>query len=282
MICPLCNAKSRQFHVVDTIKYFECRSCEFIFADPRVLNSIDSGTPVRVYDSVYWKDELASARERAFGSSLARAAEAILYASRPVERFVDICCGPGYLLDALDIHLPHASQRFYGVERYPPPPEFRTTHPNYLMGEIDALAPKKFQCGVCIEVLEHLTPRMAQKLAADLHAISDPEALYLFNTGLVSYVKSEDLGYIDPHKRGHITVWSVLAARRIFEPAGFSVLQIPGKSWAFAIQLGSVSTQEDIRDRTWTSPSENQALLSDPKMGSVMHILGRESAWAYR
>jgi hypothetical protein len=282
MTCPLCNAKSQKFRIVDTVQYFECRLCEFIFADPHVLDSIDSGTPLRAYDSDYWKDELTSARERAFGSSLARAAEAILYASRPIQRFVDICCGPGYLLDALNVQLPHASQRFFGIERYPPPPEFRSSHPNYFIGELAALTSEKFQCGVCIEVLEHLTPRMARKLALDLRDISDPDALYVFNTGLVSFVKDENLSYIDPYRRGHITIWSVPAVRRVFEPAGFSVLQIPGKTWAFAIQLGATSEREDIRDRTWISPPENQNLLSDPVTGSIMRILGRESAWAYR
>ena len=241
MMCPLCAAGSELFRVVDTISYYECSACEFIFADPSLLDSIDSGKAARIYDSSYWEAELVSARDRAFGASLARAAEAILYTRPPISRFIDICSGPGYLLDALERHLPHATHRFFGVERYPPPLEFRTSHPNYCVGDLASLAPGKFQSGVCIEVLEHLTPKMARNLAGDLSGISDQDALYVFNTGLVPFVKKEDPDYLDPFHRGHITVWSVRAARHIFEPAGFSVLQIPGKTWAFAVQFGKAS-----------------------------------------
>jgi hypothetical protein len=281
MKCPLCAVRTPLFRVVESVNYFECATCEFIFADPDLLDSIDSGKPLRVYDSSYWQAELASARERAFGGSLARAAEAVLYTRRPIESFLDVCCGPGYLLDALQLYLPQAASRFFGVELYPPPPQFRTTHPNYTVGELGSLAPRKFQSGVCVEVLEHLTPKMARNLAADLASISDPDGLYIFNTGLVSFVKKEEPSYLDPFRRGHITVWSVPAARQVFEPAGFSVMPIPGKAWAFAVQFGNVRSGEDIRDRIWTAPPENKALLTDPATGTVMYILGRESARAY-
>jgi hypothetical protein len=279
--CPLCATESRPFRVVDEVSYFECASCEFLFADQRLLDKADSGAALRVYDSSYWEMELASARDRAFGSSLARVAEVILYARRPISRFIDICSGPGYLLDALQLHLPHATERFFGVELYPPPQKFCSTHHNFSAGDLASL-PARFQAGVCIEVLEHLTPQMARKLASDLARISDPEALYIFNTGLVSYVKNEDPSYLDPFQRGHITVWSVSAARRIFEPAGFSVIPIAGKTWAFAVEFqGKDSDPEHLLNRIWTPLPENKALLTDPTTGSVMYILGLESARAY-
>jgi len=280
--CPLCATNTRPFRVVDAVSYFEYASCDFIFADPSLLARADSGEALRPYDSSYWEKELPSARERAFGPSLARVAEAMLYARRPISRFLDICSGPGYLLDALRHHLPHAPETFFGVELYPPPQEFCSTHPNYSVGDLASLT-GKFQGGVCIEVLEHLTPSMARRLASDLARVSDPEAFYIFNTGLVSYVKEEDPGYLDPFQRGHITVWSVSAARRIFEPVGFSVLPIVGKTWAFAVefQRKEKSNSENLLNRIWTALPENKTLLTDPATGSIMYILGLESARAY-
>lgn len=280
--CPLCSSRSRVFRPVDGVTYFECADCEFIFADPKLLDKADSGEALREYDSSYWEKELASARDRSFGPALARVAETILYARRPIENFIDICSGPGYLLDALQLYLPNSAERFFGVELYPPAPEFRSKHPNYKVGGLDSLD-STFQAGVCIEVLEHLTPNMATKLASDLARVSDPEAFYLFNTGLVSYVKNEDPAYLDPYGRGHITCWSVSAARRIFEPVGFSVMPVPGKTWAFGVEFvnPSASQSANLTDRIWTALPENKSLLTDPLTGSLMYILGIDTARAY-
>lgn len=252
--------------------------CEFIFADPATLQMADSGLPARPYDCSYWESELASARDRAFGPAMARLAETILYARRPVRRFIDIYTGPGYFLDAVQRYLPHVHEHFFGVELFPPAERYRTRHPNYHVGDVSAV-PGKFQAGLCMEVLEHLTPAMARKLAFDLAAKSDPEALFLFNTGLVSYLKNEDSAYLDPLHRGHITIWSVTAAKRVFEPAGFSVFAIAGKTWAFIVEWQSRFTCDaPANTRVWTPDPQNKAMLADPINGSVMYILGLESA----
>lgn len=280
--CALCSAWSQLFTVIDGVDYFECPSCDFIFADPILLARVDSGQPLRHYDGEYWGNELAAAQQRSFGSSLARAAEALLYCSIPVERFVDIGSGPGYLLDALSTYLPSSRHRFYGVEKYPPRPEERSRHENYLgvdLQDVDI----KFECGVCIEVLEHLTPSMAANLARAIAAVSVPGSLFLFNTGLTDYVRHEDDAYLDPYRRGHITCWSVTAARKIFEREGFAVHALPGKTWAFLIERTpvSIASTGSIRDRIWSALEQNKRILSDPQMGSVMYLLGLESARAY-
>jgi hypothetical protein len=261
------------------VSYFECSRCDFIFADTQVLEKADAGEFVREYDTSYWQMELASARERAFGPCMARLAETLLYSRIPVQRFVDIYTGPGFFLDAVQRYLPHVTDRFYGVELYPPPDEFRTKHPNYFVGDLASLE-GKFQAGVCIEVLEHLTPRMAAKLAWDLAGISDPQALFLFNTGLVNYVKNEDPAYLDPFKRGHISIWSVSAARKVFEPAGFSVFPISGKTWAFIAEYESRDKAGPVNDRIWSPSPENKAILADPGNGSLLYVLGLDTARA--
>jgi hypothetical protein len=281
--CPLCKAASGRHADIEGVDYFTCPRCDFIFADPAYLARVDAGEAVRPYDQDYWRSELQSARDRAWGSSLARAAEALLYCTIPVQRFLDIGTGPGYLLDALSTYLPSHHTRFHGIEKFPPPEAERSTHPNYHCTDLAELAASgaRFECGTCVEVLEHLTPAMARGLARAMAQASVPGALYVFNTGLTDYVRREDPGYLDPHRRGHITCWSVSSARRVFEPEGFVVHALPGKTWAFAVELGPVPGAHPIRDRIWHAPAENRALLSDPAMGNVMYLLGLESARAY-
>lgn len=280
--CPLCRGEGGLYADVERVPYFTCTTCDFIFADPAMLARIDAGEAVREYDGDYWQAELASARQRAWGSSLARAAEALLYCSIPVRNFLDVGTGPGYLLDALSTYLPSHRDRFHGVEKFPPAAPDRSTHPNYIASDL-ADVDGTFECGTCIEVIEHLTPAMARELAAAMAKVSAPGALYVFNTGLTDYVRSEDPGYLDPWRRGHITAWSVRAATRVFTPAGFTVHPIGGKTWAFAIErLPAQSARPGpLRDRIWFAPEDNRRLLTDPDMGEVIYLLGLESARAY-
>lgn len=279
----LCGATATHYRDVDQVSYFECRNCDFIFAHPALLDAMDAGIVPRVYDEEYWAAELAAAKDRAYGSSLARAAEALLYCRIPVKRFVDIGTGPGFLLDALAAYLPARAGHFFGVEKFPPKPDERSNSANYIvsaLGDVDM----SFECGVCVEVLEHLTPAMASDLANSMRLTSAEGALYVFNTGLTAYVRNEDPGYLDPYRRGHVTCWSVSAARRVFEPAGFNVHEIPGKTWAFVVErpLAGVISAGPVADRIWTAVPANRELLTDPKMGNVMFLLGLESARAYR
>lgn len=281
--CLLCHKPAAPFRVVDGVQYFECIGCDFIFADPSLIAAIDAGDSPREYDEDYWRSELESARDRSFGSSLARVGEALLYCSIPVQRFIDIGTGPGFLLDAVDRYLPGSSSQFYGVEKYPPEPEFRSKHANYICADLGDMG-MTFECGVCVEVIEHLTPSMAMSLAASLRRAATPGSLFMFNTGLTDYVRHEDPAYLDPFHRGHITCWSVTAARKVFEAHGFSVLPLPGKSWAFVVEYPSDDPRQGVplQDRIWSAPQANVDLLTDSSMGTVMHILARESARAYR
>ncbi|QGW64059.1 methyltransferase domain-containing protein [Lysobacter soli] len=279
--CPLCGQSARKYSIIQDVAYFECRTCDFLFADPDLLRRVDAGEPLRRYDSEYWRNELSSARERSFGSSLARAAEAILYCRIPIRRFIDVGTGPGYLLDALSTYLPSCRDRFYGVEKFPPAQDDCTTHENYLRADLRDVG-MQFECGVCVEVIEHLTPAMADHLASALASASVPGSLFLFNTGLTEYVRKEDPGYLDPYGRGHITSWSTTSARKIFEPHGFLVHAVAGKTWAFVVERPLPDEPAvDLRSRVWKAPAENRRLLTDPAMGEVMYILGRESAHAY-
>lgn len=124
-----------------------------------------------------------------------------LLARWPIHAFLDI--GAGYLLDALETLLPELSGMFHAVELFPPPMPHRTNHPNYVIGSVGDLN-RNFDAGVCIEVIEHLTPATLAKLVRQLAQRSNPDALYLFNSAQPSFVETQDRGYLDPLKRGHV------------------------------------------------------------------------------
>jgi hypothetical protein len=279
--CPLCETASSHFHTVDNIAYYECTRCDFIFADPEFLKLNDEGGASREYGTSYWQAEVLSARTRSYGSSLARFAEAVLYTRIPIEKCIDIGTGPGYLVHALQTHLPSSAKKFYGVEKFPPPEtaQSRLTHPeNYIVGMAGDLN-EKFQLGTCIEVIEHLTPTMLRGLARQMKKISVSGSFFIFNTGLTEYVRNGNLPYLDPLRRGHITSWSIRSLKPIFNPEGFAVYAVEGKPWAFAVEYEG-SEPGNLLERIWTTPPENKKLLEDEQGGSLLYVLALDTARA--
>ncbi len=101
--------------------------------------------------------------------------------------------------------------------------------PNYHVGEI-ADMDGTFDAGVCIEVIEHLTPRMLSGIYLGLKKVSVEGSLWLFNTGMPEYVRHEDPGYLDPLGRGHVVSYSLKAAEAIFGPMGFATTALPKRA----------------------------------------------------
>jgi SAM-dependent methyltransferase len=282
MRCPCCDRRRvRTFSQRSGFQYFACSDCAAIFIDPEVLAKIEDGRSLVRYDDAYWAAELPAARERASGPCLARAAEALYYCRIPVTRFLDIGTGPGYFLDAVERYLPTSAGLFYGVEKFPPPVDQRSSSKRYIVGDLGELDPR-FDAGICVEVLEHLTPKMVRKLFTDLAHVATPGAMFLFNTGLPDYVIHEDPAYLDPLVRGHIVSYSVKSLRRLLAGLPFTIRPIRGKTWAFCAELDpSGDWAEDVSQRIWSPRPENVAILDDPIMGSVLKILGRETVAAY-
>ncbi len=278
--CPVCGASAiRPYHAVDGYQYYECEACESLFIDPTVITEIDAGHPIRKYDQVYWEAEAKESRARSFGAALSRVAETLLYARLPVQKFLDIGSGPGFLLDALSTYLPASRDFFWGIEQFPP--ETHTNHPNYRIGSLSDL-PGTFQAGVCIEVIEHLTPNMMRGLIASLAPKSEPNSIYLFNTGLSSFVKKENLLYLDPVRRGHIISWGLVGLARLFEEQGFRLTPLSGKSWAFVVEYQPTASEVPFEQRIWWPVAANKAILHDPVMGNHMYVVGLDTARAYR
>lgn len=277
MRCSVCNFDARLWRNVDGFDYSDCAACDCIALAPEGILMLDRGAFPRNYSASYWLSEVASSKARSWGVGLARAAEAMMYCKLPICKFLDIGTGPGMLLDALSTYLPNSTNKFFGVELFPP--ENHSQHPGYRIGAL-ADQTEMFDCGVCIEMIEHLSPTMLSNLVEALASCSNEQALYVFNTGLSSYTRYEDPEYIDPLNRGHVISWGFPALRQIFEPFGFKIWPLRGKTWAFAAEYKSVDKTDPI-DRIWHVHPDNRTMLHDPDMGSVMYLLGMETARAY-
>lgn len=276
-LCPVCNSQRSQAHfsVRDGYDYFACSDCESLYIDPQVLSKFDEGQTTREYDEDYWNSELRSARERSQAEGLVCSGEVIIYARRPVKRFLDIGSGPGYLLDELAAKYPLRQDTFHAVELFPP--EERSTHPNYVVGDVATLT-GKFDAGVCIEVVEHLTPRMLDGLVAGLARVSNPNSAWFFNTGMPAYVRNQDPGYLDPKRRGHIVSYGIRALQKIFGSHGFRVSELPGKSFAFLAEYQPDFSPMPFDQRFYQQLPENQKLL---KEAPLVYVAAFESARSY-
>ncbi len=257
--CPICTTGvSSFFETIDGFDYMQCAHCGSLHIASDVIAEIDGGRSTRLYDEAYWQEELRAARERAAGAALVRAGEVILYTRREVNRFLDIGTGPGYLLDELARHFPERSDMFYGIELFPPAEH--SLHPNYRVGEVGELN-VMFDAGTCIEVIEHLTPRMLARLVASLAQVSNPGSTWFFNTGMPDYVVNEDRAYLDPLHRGHIVSYSLTGLAFIFEPHGFKLRAVPGKSYAFLAEFQPPNEAVDFAQRIYQPLPENRMLL---------------------
>lgn len=254
--------------------------CESIFIDPDIIDAMDNGVSLIEYTEEYWNMEFQAAKERCFGACMARLAEVIYYATIPITNFLDIGGGTGLLLDAISAYLPDNASHFYSVERYPSKDGWRTKNKNFYTCSY-AETGLQFQAGLCMEVIEHLTPKMLVDMFGDIATVSSDKAIYLVNTGMPRYVKEQDPRYLDPFVRGHIISYSIQAVRSLLGPIGYRVFPIRGKDWAFCIEYNSDNADKDITRRVWNALPENLSLLKDSKMGSIMQILGRESVNAY-
>lgn len=258
--CPVCETGISKFYSrIDGYDYFRCATCGSLHIDRATLARIDAGESTRVYDETYWRNELHAARERADGVSLVRAGEAMLYARRPVARFLDVGTGPGYLLDALVGHFPAHADMFHGVELFPPTEH--SANPHYLIGDVGDLQ-GTFDAGTCIEVAEHLSPKMLGDVARGLARISAPGSLWLFNTGMPEYVLTDDPGYLDPLRRGHIVSYGLRGVRHLFEPHGFRVSSVPGKTYAWLAEFKPTEAPS-FDERVYKPRAENRRLLEE-------------------
>ncbi|MCW5579978.1 MAG: hypothetical protein KIS72_01360 [Luteimonas sp.] len=187
--CVICGENSPHYRDVDGYAFHACSGCGSIHVDPELIHLMDQGKgPVGKYEKDYWEQERLAAVERAAGLALCRAGEAILYCRRPVRRFLDSRHRPGLpaAQAALSCLIPRArSSTAWRSSRA----ALRRCGPGFHHGDLSELEGKS-DAGVCIEVVEHLTPRMLEGIAAGLARVSQPDSL-LFNTECPEYVQDD-------------------------------------------------------------------------------------------
>lgn len=281
--CPVCSppqASITLFRTINGVAYFDCLNCGSLFADFEAIGKQDNAKVA--YDEKYWEMEVKAARSRSFGSSLARCAEVFLYSRIPVTHFLDIGTGPGFFLDAVSTLMPAHKALFFGVELYPPPLAHRTSNSNYIVGDVSAVN-VRVSAGMCIEVIEHMLPGQLDSMLQNLAKISESGAIFLFNSGQPDYVKNEDPDYLDPFERGHIVSYSIKGITPIFAKHGFSVIPLPGRSWAFLAEKApdDALTAEDLMNRIWQALPENVDKLKTNGFGELMYSVGLDSARSY-
>lgn len=282
MKCLICDySKTEIFKVVDNVTYFECLDCHSLFADPQFINNLEDGQ--HHYNNQYWENEIPAAKERSFGSSINRVCEVFLYSRIPIKRVVDVGTGSGYLLDALSVIMPQHSNLFFGCEKFPPPFQFRTQHENYVIGDISDLS-GKYSAGVCIEVIEHLSPTILCELVEQLSYKAENQAIFYFNSAQPTFVKNTDPNYLDPFNRGHIVSYSLKALKTIFANFGFTLIELPGRDWCFLAEYkssGNLTDTEGLLTRLWTAVPENIEILNNNGFGPLAYTIGLESARCY-
>jgi GT2 family glycosyltransferase/SAM-dependent methyltransferase len=253
-----------------------------MFADPEFTRRVETGEVVN-YQSAYWDSEITAADERCFGTSVIRVAEVFRMCRIPIRRFIDIGSGTGALLDALDRLMPELSSVFWGIEAFPPSAERHSRHPNYRIGTLADLS-GTFDAGICVEVIEHLSPDTLRRLAAELAQRATPGALFLFNSGQPGFVENHDPGYLDPLGRGHIASYSIAGAAHIFNSCGFNIIALPGRDWAFLAEYTADRTAVDrdaLFQRLWHPRRENIELLQSARFGPLIIGIGLEASRCY-
>jgi hypothetical protein len=273
--CPICFLSSETKILKLNELFLECARCDFFFISNGV-REFNQSVSNSSYDDSYWTGEMEAARERAFGICMARAAEVFVLSTRPVKNFLDIGTGPGYFLDAISKHLPDSEVNFFGVELYPPDRMYRSIHPGYKIGWLDLFTDNSIDGGICVEVLEHLTAAQVKELFEMLFIKATDKATFIFNTGLTDYVRKEDNAYLDPSIRGHISIWSIKAIRRLIGDLGWTVSAIPNRNWAFLVEKGA-KFEKDISRRIWKTLPENMELLGGKSNSKLLYLLGRDS-----
>lgn len=274
--CPVCSfGNSRHLKEIEDIAYYRCDSCQSLYIDPLILSSIDEGRTLGPYDEGHWKMESESAKVLASEESLIRAGEAILYARRPVYRFLEVGAGAGFLLDELMRLYPEEKNLFHAVEFFPP--SRHSNHENFKIGTVDTF-PGKFDAGVLLEVLKHLTPKMLSALVQEISNVSEIDSLWLFDTGIPDLViREKNPGNLAPFSRGHLVYYSQKGLRSIFSKYGFHIQECPGKSFAFIAEFQP--SAEWPFEKRFTHPLEhNEKIL---KKAGWFYQASFESARSY-
>jgi len=219
----------------DGCDYYRCHKCTFLF-HRRGFGASSLGHAIdEHYDSEYWANEESEARRREEEDSLNRALELIFMSSIPVKKILDFGCGLGLTVQKLrDIFNIDAM----GVDRFGRFEE----KPHLLKCDVDQLlqrvGPEYFDAIYSIEVFEHLeNPRAVLK---ELASLLKPGGKLLINTMTWEAIQrfDPDYSYIDPLRRGHISIWSLKSLSALGSQLGLHASFMAARMYAVILIKG--------------------------------------------
>lgn len=244
MNCPICDGETTPSLTKDGCRYLQCQSCEFLFHRAELGADHDSILPS--YDHVYWEMERSEALRRELEDSFVRALELIYLSTVKVEHILDFGCGLGGTIKLLRDKL--------GLDAIGVDPFGQFQETSYLrkasLRDLRAHYPEAyFDAIYSIEVFEHLiSPR--DTLSELIHFLR-PGGKILINTGTQEFLARHDPdnSYIDPLRRGHISIYSLKTLTHLAEGFGLTAEFLAGRTYMVILQApGQPSPDYPIPD----------------------------------
>ena len=204
MRCPICESSSALALIKDGRPYFQCSSCEFLFH--RAAQEDPGKSALSFYDQSYWKMERKEALRRENEDSFIRALELLYLSGIKVEHVLELGCGLGITVQMLREKL---GLNAVGVDLSADFEETKYLH-RCEVGALRSLYPPEyFDAIYSIEVFEHLED--PKQVISMLGTLLKPGGRILINTGTREYLSKYDpeMTYIDPLRRGHISIYSL-------------------------------------------------------------------------
>jgi len=213
--CPLCSSPASFSLMKAGCAYFECRECEFLFHRP--ARNETAGSAQDFYDDAYWEMERGEAARREKEDCYLRALELLYLSAVPVANLLDFGCGLGITVRMLRESL---GLNAVGVDISADFVETDYLHRCDLTTLSTRYPPAYFDAIYSIEVFEHLEdPR---QVLSSLSTLLKPDGKILINTGTREFLKQSDpeLNYIDPLRRGHISIYSLKSLQELASAVG--------------------------------------------------------------
>ncbi len=204
----------------DGCAYFECGRCTFLFHRPE--KRAGEETILKFYDQRYWEMERSEASRREQEDGFIRALELLYISSIPVENILDFGCGLGVTVGLLRQKL---GLNAVGVDVSAEFEQSGHLHRCSLEEMQAKYPPGYFDAIYSIEVFEHLED--PKGTIGQLGKLLKPGGKILINTSTREFIAKHDpeQAYIDPLRRGHISIYSLSslskAAASIGYKAGF-------------------------------------------------------------
>jgi SAM-dependent methyltransferase len=197
----------------DRCPFSECARCAFLFYRP------DSGASAvqPFYDESHWETERKEALRREADDAFLRALELLCLSSLRVENVLDFGCGLGVTVQMLRDKL---GLNAVGVDLSADFVETAYLHRCGLTEFSSKYPPGYFDAIYSVEVFEHL--QEPKEIVTALRRLLKPEGKILINTGTREYLSryDPDLNYIDPLRRGHISIYSLQSFQQLASAAG--------------------------------------------------------------